>query len=65
MTTLILEHASLVYSFSSRPTLNDVLDEAYGKYLASGIHDELIRLSPTLQEPSKSTTFILENRLQV
>jgi hypothetical protein len=64
--TLILEHACLLYSSSYKPTLSDVLDTAYRQYQASDV-DTLIRQSPTLQELSisRSTTFILDHRLQV
>ena len=62
MVILILEHACLSYASESRPTQDEALDEAYSRYCASGIHNELTeQFSAHPQEYSilQFTEFIL------
>jgi hypothetical protein len=64
---VILEHASLYYHSSSRPTLDQALDRAYAQYGASKTYDAVIQ---QFSAPSQTysvlqfTDFILKYRLK-
>jgi hypothetical protein len=63
---LILEHASLYYASSSRPTLDQALDRAYAQYMASDIYNAVIQqFSAPFQTYSslQFSYFILSYRL--
>jgi len=40
---LILEHACLSFASQSKPTKDEALDEAYSRYCASSVHNELTK----------------------
>jgi hypothetical protein len=63
---LILEHACLFFASQSKPTKDEALDEAYSRYCASGVHNELMeQFSAPPEEYSipQFTEFILKHRL--
>jgi hypothetical protein len=63
---LILEHASLYYASSSKPTLDQALDGAYSQYKASNIHNAVIEQFPAAPQTYsilQFTEFILRYRL--
>jgi hypothetical protein len=63
---LILEHACLLIASQSKPTKDEALDEAYSRYCASGVHNELMTqfsAPPKRYSILRLTEFILEHRL--
>jgi len=64
---LILEHVCLSYASSLKPTRDEALDQAYSRYCASEIHNEVTRQfsAPTqVYSTDQFTTFITTNGLK-
>ena len=67
VTILILDLASLLYASPSRPTLDDVLDQACSRYESSDTHNaakEQFSLPPKRYSKLQFTEFILSHRLR-
>jgi hypothetical protein len=63
---LILEHACLSFASQSQPTKDEALDQAYSRYCASDVHDEVTKQFPASPEEYSTlqfTEFILKHRL--
>jgi hypothetical protein len=63
---LILENACLSYASQSKPTRDEVLDQAYSQYCAANIHNELIKefcAPPKKYSIFQFIKFILKHRL--
>jgi hypothetical protein len=63
---LILEHACVSYASQSNPTRDEALDQAYSRYCASGVHNEVTKqffAPPKEYSIPQFTAFILKHRL--
>src|SRR6266850_2504383 len=63
---LILEHVCLSYGSQSKPTRDEVLDQAYSRYCASDIRNEVTEkfsAPPDKYSILQYTEFILKHRL--
>ena len=66
MAVLILEHASLLCTSTSAPTLHESLDNACSLYVSSSTHTavkEKFVLSPSQYSIPDLTEFVLSHRL--
>ena len=64
---LILHHASILYASTSRPSLEDALDQAYSLYKSSNTHNvlkEQFSLRPEQYSILQFTEFVLSHPLQ-
>jgi hypothetical protein len=63
---LVLENACLSFASQSKPTRGAALDQAYSRYCASSVDDEVKRwfsLGPDAYSIDQFTEFILQHRL--
>jgi hypothetical protein len=63
---LILEHACLSYASQSIPSSDEALVQAYSRYCASGVHNEVttqFNAPPQGYSIHQFTEFILKHRL--
>jgi len=67
VTILILDRAAIIYASSSRPTLDDALDQACSQYESSDTHNavkEQFLLPPEQYSILQITEFVLSHHLQ-
>ena len=66
-TVLILDYASLFHASTSRPTLEDALDQAFSQFESSHTHNtvkEQFSLPAKQYSISQFTEFVLSHRLR-